>query len=194
MEMASERMGAVCADRELQLEKRFVRSQPTVASKPVRGEKSEVVEFSPMTCRRLSVYEPERSELVPGDRVRITRNDAALDLANGDCFTVAGVTSASVTLIDGKRSVELSANRPLHLDHAYAATVHGSQGTTAERVLIDAATKSRTTSRDVYYVAISRARHEARIYTDNLARLPAAIARGHPKHAALDLDRSSHHK
>ena len=142
-----------------------------------------------MTCRRLSVYEPERAELAPGDRVRITRNDAALDLANGDRFTVAAVTPRAITLVDGTREVELPAVRPLHLDHAYATTIHSSQGTTAERVLIDAATKSRTTAKDVYYVAISRAQHEARIYTDDAAKLPAAIERERPKHAALDLER-----
>jgi ATP-dependent exoDNAse (exonuclease V) alpha subunit len=142
-----------------------------------------------MTHRRLSVYEPERAELAVGDRVRITRNDEALDLANGDRFTVAFVSAASVTLVDGRRTVELPADRPLHLDHAYATTVHSSQGTTAERVLIEASTRSRTTSQDVYYVAISRARQEARIYTDDLARLPPAISRQHEKHAALDLER-----
>lgn len=155
----------------------------------VCGEKGEMVEFSPTTCRRLSVYEPERSELAAGDRVRITRNDPARDLANGDRFTVAAVRLASVTLTDGKRNVELPTDRPLHLDHAYATTVHASQGTTSERVFIDASTRSRTTSQEVYYVAISRARQEARIYTDDLARLPAAVAREHAKHAALDLER-----
>jgi conjugative relaxase-like TrwC/TraI family protein len=155
----------------------------------VRGDRGEVVEFSPMTCRKLSVYELERAELAAGDRVRITRNDAALDLANGDRFTVAAVGERSVTLADGRRTVELPTDRPLHLDHAYATTVHASQGTTAERVLIDASTRSRTTSQEVYYVAISRAERDARIYTDDLARLPAAIAREHAKHAALDLER-----
>jgi conjugative relaxase-like TrwC/TraI family protein len=155
----------------------------------VRGEKGEVVEFSPMTCRRLSIYEPQYSELAAGDCVRITRNDAALDLANGDRFAVAAFTPSAVTLTDGARTVKLAADRPLHLDHAYATTIHASQGTTAERVLIDASTKSRTTSQDVYYVAISRARQEARLYTDDLARLPAAVGREHAKHAALDLER-----
>jgi ATP-dependent exoDNAse (exonuclease V) alpha subunit len=77
-----------------------------------------------------------------------------------------------------------------HLEHAYATTAHASQGTTAERVLIDAATRNRTMSQEVYYVAISRARKEARVYTDDRLRLPAAVAREHAKHAALDLDRS----
>ena len=155
----------------------------------VRGEKGEVIQFCPMTYRRLSVYEPERTELAPGDRVRITRNDAALDLANGDRFTVAAVSPSVLTLSDGRRQVELSADRPLHVDHAYATTIHSSQGTTADRVLIDAATRSRTTAKDVYYVAISRAQHEARIYTDNSAELPRAVERENPKHAALDLAR-----
>ncbi len=155
----------------------------------VRGDKGEVVEFSPMTCRHLSAYEPDRSELAAGDRVRITRNDAARDLANGDRFTVAAVTPGTITLTDGKRTVELPTDKPLHLDHAYATTVHASQGTTADRVLIDATTRSRTTSQEVYYVAISRARQEARLYTDDIARLPRAVARERGKHAALDLER-----
>jgi len=40
----------------------------------------------------------------------------------------------------------------------------------------------------VYYVAISRARHRAEIYTENLKQLPAAIARLNEKSAALDLE------
>lgn len=155
----------------------------------VRGAGGELHVFSPTTCRQLSVYEEERAELAPGDRVRVTRNDAARDLANGDRFTVAAVGPTKVTLSDGKRQVELPAAGPLHLDHAYATTVHSSQGTTAERVLIDAVTRSKTTARDVYYVAVSRARLEARIYTDDAARLPRAIGREHEKHAALDLVR-----
>jgi hypothetical protein len=155
----------------------------------VRGERGQVIQFCPMTYRRLSVYEPERTELAAGDRVRITRNDAALDLANGDRFTVTAVSPSAITLCDGTRQLELPADRPLHLDHAYATTIHSSQGTTADRVLIDAATKSRTTAKDVYYVAISRAQHEARVYTDDAAELPGAVERENPKHAALDLVR-----
>ena len=83
-----------------------------------------------------------------------------------------------------KRQVELPALKPLHLDLAYATTVHSSQGTTAERVLIDAATWSKTTARDVYYVALSRAQQEARIDTSDRSALPEAIERDNVKHAA----------
>jgi ATP-dependent exoDNAse (exonuclease V) alpha subunit len=142
-----------------------------------------------MTCRKLCVYEPERAELAAGDRVRITRNDAARDLANGDRFTVAAVSATAIILTDGRRQVELPADRPLHVDHAYATTVHSSQGLTADRVLIDASTRSRTTSKDVFYVAISRAQHEARVYTDDRAKLPFTVERERRKHAAMDLER-----
>ena len=128
------------------------------------GERSE---FSPRSYGSISVYEPVKAELAPGDRVRITRNDAGLDISNGDRFVVEKVTPAIVTLADDRgRRVELPADKPLHVDYAYASTVHSSQGLTTDRVMIEAQTKSRTTASDVYYVAISRARHEASIYTD----------------------------
>lgn len=147
------------------------------------------IQFSPMTHTKISVYEQERPELSVGDVVRITRNDKDLDLANGDRLKVVGIEAGKVRLSDGNRTVELATDKPLHLDHAYATTVHSSQGLTANRVLIDAHAESRTTAKDVYYVAISRARYEARIFTNNMKRLPEAIARENIKTAAHDLAR-----
>jgi hypothetical protein len=77
----------------------------------------------------------------------------------------------------------------LHLEHAYASTVHSSQGLTKDRALIALDTRSRTTSMKLYYVAISRARHEARIYTNSINELPAAIARRFDKSTALAIQR-----
>ncbi|EBC1886514.1 conjugative relaxase [Salmonella enterica] len=147
------------------------------------------IEFSPMTHTKISVYQPERAELAVGDMVRITRNDKDRDLANGDRMKVVAVHERVVTVTDGKRNVELPTDKPLHVDHAYATTVHSSQGLTSDRVLIDAHAESRTTAKDVYYVAVSRARYEARIFTNDLRKLPAAIARENVKTAAHDLAR-----
>jgi ATP-dependent exoDNAse (exonuclease V) alpha subunit len=147
--------------------------------------------FSPMTHTKISVYDPERAELAPGDVVRVTRQDAGLDLANGDRLKVLAVAPHGVKLTDGRRELHMSTDRPLHLDHAYASTVHGAQGLTTDRVLIDAQSTSRTTAKDVYYVAISRARHEAVIYTDDASKLPTSVMRDNVKTAALDLERGS---
>jgi ATP-dependent exoDNAse (exonuclease V) alpha subunit len=120
---------------------------------------------------------------------RLTRNDAALDVANGDRFKVAKVEPGKLTIEGAGRRIELPANKPMHLDLAYATTVHSAQSLTSDRVLIEAQINSRTTAKDVYYVAISRARQEARIYTNDRGKLPAAIARDNRKHAALHLER-----
>ncbi|KDR27188.1 MobF family relaxase [Caballeronia zhejiangensis] len=158
--------------------------------------------INPRKVTQLSVYRLERAELSVGDIVRINRNDADRDLTNGDRMRVAGVVWGvsgvsgivrleSVEQRDGRpvRSLELPTHRPLHLEHAYASTVHSSQGLTNDRTLIALDTKSRTTSMNLYYVAISRARYEARVYTDSVKALPAAIARRFDKTTALAIQR-----
>lgn len=156
-----------------------------------KGRGPEQISFSPRTHTALSVYRPEVSELAVGDKVRITHNDARRDLANGDRFVVEAVAPGKVTLNNGQRSVELPTDKPLHVDHAYASTVHASQGLTVKHVLVDAMTKSRTLTKDVWYVAISRATHTAQVFADSLDRLPQAIARESGKTAALDFERDS---
>ncbi|VVE59120.1 MobF family relaxase [Pandoraea sputorum] len=155
--------------------------------------------INPRRATQLSVYQLERAELSVGDTVRINRNDPGRDLTNGDRLRVVGVAGGAVTLeslesieprdAQSARSFALPTTRPLHLEHAYASTVHSAQGLTSERALIMLDTRSRTTSMNLYYVAISRARHEARIYTNSLGELPDAIARRFDKSTALALQR-----
>ncbi|OOW57076.1 MobF family relaxase, partial [Xanthomonas citri] len=109
--------------------------------------------INPRKATQLSVYHLERAELSIGDTVRINRNDPGRDLTNGDRMRVAGVIGGTVKLEsveqrDGRpaRALELPTNRPLHLEHAYASTVHSAQGLTNDRALIALDTKSRTTS------------------------------------------------
>ncbi|WP_231934811.1 MobF family relaxase [Bordetella bronchialis] len=144
--------------------------------------------FNPSRAAKLSVYQPVQAELSAGDWVRVTRNDAARDLVNGARFEVLAVTPTSVTLGSGTRTVLLDARTlPLHLDRAYATTSHSAQGLTADRVLINAESCSRTTKQDVYYVAVSRARYQTEVYTDDRAQLPEAVARHEDKTAAVDI-------
>jgi conjugative relaxase-like TrwC/TraI family protein len=168
----------------------------------VLTESGENITFNPMAYKKISVYQPERSEFSVGDVVRITRNDAALDLANGDRMKVTELQEGNIILTNGKRSVTLPTEKPLHIDHSYATTVHSTQGATDKRILIDIETSSLTTAKDVYYVAISRATKEARIYTNNAKELPVAIARENIKLAAFDIvreknremEKMNHHK
>ena len=83
--------------------------------------------------------------------------------------------------------VKITGSKPLHMDYGYCSTVHAAQGKTCEKVLIEADTKSLTSAQDNYYVAISRARQEVKIYTNDRAKLPEAMTRENPKEAALEL-------
>ncbi|WP_080932681.1 MobF family relaxase [Xanthomonas albilineans] len=161
----------------------------------VRPDQS-TVEVNPRKVTQLSVYRQERSELAVGDTVRINRNNPSLDLTNGDRLRVAGVVGGIIKLEsfeqkDGRpaKVIELPANKPLHMEYSYASTIHSAQGLTNQRALIEIDTKSRTTSMNLYYVAISRAREEARVYTNNRGGLPQAIARRFDKTTALGLER-----
>ena len=123
-----------------------------------------------------------------GDWVRVTRNNAKLDLVNGGRFEVLAVTPTTVTIGGNGRRLTLdAATGPLHLDRAYATTSHSAQGLTCDRALINAESFSRTTQRDVYYVAISRARHHTEIYTNDASELAGVVDRLEEKTAALDI-------
>lgn len=156
----------------------------------------EPIEFNPSRTTKMSVFEPVTSELSAGDSVRITRNDAKLDLVNGERYQVLAVTPSTVRLgrLDDAgavtREVLLDADpqlNPLHMDRAYASTVHSAQGLSETGVILNQETFSRTTKADVFYVAISREREWIELFTDDMTKLPFAVARQEEKAAALDI-------
>jgi len=87
----------------------------------------------------------------------------------------------------------LFAATPSKYSDRYASTVHSAQGLTSDKVLINLETRSLTTAKDVYYVAVSRARYEAEIFTDDTGRLPAAVMREADKTAALEVSQLQRH-
>ncbi len=137
----------------------------------------ERTQFNPARAAKLSVYQPVEAELAAGDSVRVTRNNAQLDLVIGGRFRVSAVTPTTVTIEGGGRRLTLDAGYPLHLDRAYAATSHSAQVLTCNRAFINGESFSRTTQHDVYYVAISRASHETEIFTNSAVQLAIAVDR-----------------
>lgn len=150
----------------------------------------EQVQWRPALQPHLGAYTPQQRELAPGDAVRLTANDHACGIVNGERATVLAVDAERQTITlrkaDGAE-ISLDASRPLHLDHGYCSTVHAAQGQTAERVLFEADTKSAVANESLYYVGISRARSEVTIYTDERHLLPQMLGREDAKAAALDL-------
>ena len=113
-----------------------------------------------------------------------------IDAAVAECNALgaSGDTAAGVCLqLAAGRQVWLDGTKPLLIDYGYCTTLYAAQGQTCERVLIDADANSLTANRSSFYVAISRARQTARIYTDDREMLPLAMSRELERESALEL-------
>jgi hypothetical protein len=94
--------------------------------------------------------------------------------------------------LDGNRLIEFSAIEHRHFDHGYAVTGHSSQGLTAERVLVNADTGVHPDLLNSCfgYVAISRASHEATLFTDDMTKLSPQLSADASKRSALEVSQT----
>ena len=142
----------------------------------------------PMTFRKM-VYTQQPIEIAVGDRLRWTRNDREKSRRNGQEFTVVAIEpdNAQIQYKDGSTD-KISLTQPLALDYALVSTIYSSQGKTADRVFI--ATDS-TMGKESFYVAVSRAKHELKIYTEDKADLMERAQKSRTKENPLELLRRS---
>jgi conjugative relaxase-like TrwC/TraI family protein len=143
---------------------------------------------------KVEVFEPKAMELQAGDRVQFTRNDREAGRINGLRGTVTGIDperqQATIALANGREQrLDLADPRDAHLRHAFVQTAHAAQGQTAERVLIHADSRSANlVDQKMLYVALSRAKSEAIVVTDDKARLIRAIhERAGEKQTAMEV-------
>jgi ATP-dependent exoDNAse (exonuclease V) alpha subunit len=79
-------------------------------------------------------------------------------------------------------------------DYGYAVTSHSSQGQTADRVLVQVDTEQageKLVNRRFAYVAVSRGRYDAQIYTNNRADLARRLERDVSHRSAVETSRES---
>lgn len=97
-------------------------------------------------------------QFATGDRVITLQNDRGLNVKNGQTWTVTDARDGKLTLKrdgDGKE-LKVSDRQYKHIDHAYCATVHKSQGVTIDRAHV--VHDSAMSDRSLAYVAASRHR------------------------------------
>ena len=135
-------------------------------------------------------------QMATGDRVVFLRNDLGLGVKNGTLGVVTDCQSSvdhpGITVkIDGGKTVQVPLAQYGHVDHGYALTVHKAQGTTVDGNVYVMASDAMT-DREWSYVALSRAKGNTRIYTNNIddAQLERAMQRSHRKDTSLDHIRS----
>jgi conjugative relaxase-like TrwC/TraI family protein len=155
----------------------------------IRTESGALLEYMPGRFRGTEVFRAESLTLAVGDRIQFRAPDRALGVANGEFATVVEIHGGQTHLrTDRGREIAAANSRLRHVDYGYASTSHASQGATVDRVIVnvDTARGVRLVNRRQFYVSLSRARHDARIYTDNAEALARVVGREQLKATALE--------
>lgn len=140
---------------------------------------------------RFDVFGPASLAIAKGDTVRITRGgmtaDGAHRLEGGSTYRVAGFTRGGDISLDNGWTISKDFG---FLDQGYVVTSHASQGRTVDRVLIAQSSDSfAASSREQFYVSVSRARERATVFTDDKSRLLEAVSRSEDRMSATELMR-----
>lgn len=155
----------------------------------VQLEDGREITYNPKRLAGVSVYKEAERQFGVGDRIQFRAPFADVNVKNTELGTITDIAQGKFTVSLGPdRVVTFDPQRFPHLDHGYAVTSYSSQGKTMDRVLVNAETTETDllVNQRMAYVAVSRARLDARIYTDCAADLSAALARRTDKTMALD--------
>ena len=148
------------------------------------------VTYDPKRLRGVTAYREAIREIVTGDRIQFTAADRKLGIVNREIGVVQEQTPERLTVqLPGQadRVVSFDPKQFRNFDHGYAVTSHSAQGLTTARVLanIDTDGPRGLINTRLGYVAVSRASHDARIYTNNADELGKALSSDVSKTSAL---------
>ncbi len=164
---------------------------PTANLLTVEMQSGELATYDPRRLTGVNVYREVAYEFSIGDRIQFTAPDKQLGVANRDLAVVESISPDGriAARSDDSRLIEFNTAEHRHFDHGYAVTSHSAQGLTAERVLIHADTgvhPDLLNSR-FGYVSVSRASHEATVFTNDAAKLGQQLGAEVSKTSALEI-------
>jgi conjugative relaxase-like TrwC/TraI family protein len=147
------------------------------------------ITYNPKRLSGVSVYKEATRQFAVGDRIQFRAPFREANVKNTELGTITNIAPGQFTVLLGAdRAISFDPERFPHVDHGYAVTSYSSQGKTMDRVLVNAETTESDllVNQRMAYVAVSRARLDARIYTDSAADLGGALARRRDKTMALE--------
>ena len=153
--------------------------------------------YNPTRLSGVSVYYEAERAFAEGDRLQIRAPFKEKRIANGALGTITKIEPDRISLaMDSGRAISVDLRKFRHLDYGYAVTSHSAQGLTSDRVLVNADTQEsvRLLNDRMAYVAISRARYDALIYTDSTQNLSEALKRGIDKTTAHEAVQDGEHE
>lgn len=156
-----------------------------------QNEAGQSITYDPRRLAGVSVYRNVVHGFSVGERIQFTAPDRQLGVANRDLALIESISPEGRVgaRLDDDRHIQFKAADHRHFDHGYAVTSHSAQGLTSERVLIHADTSVHPDllSSRFGYVAVSRASHEATIFTDDVNRLGQQLSTEVSKTSALQI-------
>lgn len=158
----------------------------------VRKKNGQQVTYDPSRLRGISAYQEIEREFALGEKMQFTAPSRALQVANRDLGTVQqiGDDGRMTVRMDGERNKTVTFDPHImrHFDHGYAVTSHSSQGLTSERVLVnmDTAVPPDLIGQRFAYVSVSRASHDAQIFTNDAVTLAESLSRDVTKTSAVN--------
>jgi conjugative relaxase-like TrwC/TraI family protein len=161
----------------------------------VQKPDGERVSYDPSRLRGISAYREIEREFAVNDRIQLTAPNRALQVANRDLGIIQQIDDSGKMTVrmdgDKEKNVTFDPREMRHFDHGYAVTSHSSQGLTSERVLVNMDTEvhPELLSRRFAYVSVSRASHDAQIYTNNAASLAESLSQDVTKASAIDFSK-----
>jgi conjugative relaxase-like TrwC/TraI family protein len=155
----------------------------------VRLQNGREITYNPKRLSGVSVYKEATRQFAVGDRIQFRAPFAEVNVKNTELGTITEIEEGEFTVsLSADRVITFNPERFPHLDHGYAVTSYSAQGKTMDRVLVNAETTETDllVNQRMAYVAVSRARLDARIYTDSATDLGSALARRRDKTMALE--------
>ena len=157
----------------------------------VQRETGEHVTYDPRRLQGVMLYREAERVFAVGDRVQVTAPYREHHVANRELGTLEKIDAGGHLRVrlDSGRSITFHVDAHPHLDHGYAVTSHSSQGQTADRVLLQVDTErtgERLVNRRLAYVAISRGRYDAQLYTNDKTHLAETLGREVSHRSAME--------
>ncbi|MEL7632756.1 MobF family relaxase [Sporomusa sphaeroides] len=144
--------------------------------------RAELIKKGQLTAgQEVTVTDPQtgkesKREFSPGDKVIFLQNDYKIRVMNGQVGTIAAMDSNTLLVDSGGKRIAINTSNYNAIDHGYAMTTTKSQGITVDRVLINLdSSQKHLNSRNAYYVDISRARYQVKMYTDNAGKIQSQV-------------------
>ena len=139
-------------------------------------------------AQKFQVFEEREIHLARGDRLRITRNGKSDDgrrLNNGNVFTVEKFGRDGKIILDN--GAQLNAKHG-HFALGYVSTSHSAQSKSVRDVLVAQSEMSfAASSREQFYVSVSRGKSSIRIYTDSRKGLQEAVGNTSARQSGIEL-------